>query len=160
MANSHLSTYLNDHFAGSVVAVNLLRDLETAEWGQSVSRVAAALRGDIEEDQEQLAALMTRLGVAQSSVRQATAWFSEKLTEVKLRIDDLSDGSLRLLEALELVALGIDGKHALWDLLSFVARSSSELQGPDYRYLIQRAEEQRRKVEEFRLTAGKAAFSV
>lgn len=158
MTSNHLDTYLNDHMAGSVVAIHLLQHLETADWAQSVASLAARLRAEIEEDQQELAGLMQRVGSAASSVRQAAGWLTQQMTQLKMRLDDPSDGSLRLLETLEFVALGIDGKRALWELLARVAESLPALRGVDYARLIQRAIEQRRRIEEPRLVGGLLAF--
>ena len=69
-----------------------------------------------------------------------------------------ADEALRLLEALELVAVGIEGKRALWRSLAVASEDVPELQGVDYEHLLQRSEEQQRRVETVRLEAAKAAF--
>ena len=43
MAHEHLATYLNDHLAGAVVAIDLLQDLEAEYTG--MTRSLAELRG-------------------------------------------------------------------------------------------------------------------
>ena len=48
-------------------------------------------------------------------------WLVEKLSEIKLHLDDAGDGALRRLEALETVSLGIAGKAALWHALAAAA---------------------------------------
>ena len=62
--------------------------------------------------------------VAESRTRKATAWLTEKVTELKLRLDDPAGGALRLLEALEAVSLGIEGKRALWRALAAAAEDA------------------------------------
>ena len=103
--------------------------------------------------------LMQRAGVRQSRPRQAAAWITEKIAELKLRLDDPTDGSLRLLESLEALSLGIEGKHALWDALASAAAAAPALQETDYTGLKQRAEDQRRRVETHRLDAAKGALA-
>jgi hypothetical protein len=58
-------------------------------------------------------------------------------------LEDGSEGPLRLLESLEAVALGINGKLALWCALAAVAEITPEIKKSDYRRLIARAQEQR-----------------
>ena len=157
MADEHLATYLNDHLAGSVLAVDLLERLEVADTDMTDS--LAALRNDIEADRRELQALMSRLGIVESRSRKVSGWLAEKLTQLKLRVDDRASGSLRLLESLEAVALGIDGKLALWRALKVAAEVASGLQGIDYERMTQRAEEQRQRVEVLRLEAAKAALA-
>jgi hypothetical protein len=151
MAHEHLATYLNDHLAGATMAIELLQHLERTHAGDAVSRFAAELRLAIESDREQLQALMEHLGIAESRTRQATAWMAEKLTRLKLRMDDLKGGEFRLFEALEALSLGIEGKQALWMALSATSEVSPSLQTLDYDTLIARADEQRERVELKRL---------
>src|SRR5438105_546827 len=98
MAGQHVATYLNDHLAGSVVALELLEHLERAQAGSPVARFAAELRADIAADRGELEVLMARLQVSVSRPRKVAAWFGEKMTELKLRLDDPSAGALRRLE--------------------------------------------------------------
>jgi len=159
MANEHIATYLNDHLAGSVVALELLEHLEAEHAGTPIEGFVAELRADVEADRQELESLMDRLQVARSSTRRMTAWIAEKITEIKLRVDDPAGGALRLLEALEAVALGIDGKKALWLSLAAAAVESPGLRLLDYDRLEKRAEEQRLRVEEVRLIAAKKALA-
>jgi hypothetical protein len=101
---------------------------------------------------------MRQTNATPSTVKRATAWAAEKLTELKVRVEDPSDGALRRLELIEALALGIDGKQALWTALRTVAEGMPELEGPDYQQLIARAEEQRSAVEVQRLQAAAAAL--
>lgn len=158
MADEHIATYLNDHLAGSVVALELLESLEAAHAGTDVERVASELRIDVAADRGELEALMGRLQVGESRTRKASAWLGEKMTELKLRLDDPAGGALRLLEALEAVSLGIEGKLGLWRALAAAAGGAPSLQGFDYERLAQRAMEQRSRVEAARLDAAKRAL--
>ena len=158
MADDHLAIYLNDHLAGSVVAVELLRDLERAYSGQPVQQFAAELRADIEQDRSELQRLMRQLNVAESRARQATAWIAEKMTMIKLRLNDWAGGEFRLFEALEALSLGIEGKRALWIALAGAAEQSPALRLLDYPKLLERALEQRTRVEAKRLETANAAL--
>jgi len=87
-------------------------------------------------------------------VRQAAAWVAEKFARLKLKVDDPSGSKLKLLESWEVVAIGIHGKGSLWRALKVVPAAS----GPDYDSLIQRADEQRERIEVVRLEAAREAF--
>lgn len=158
MANDNLATYLNDHLAGSVAALELLAYLEEQHAGTPVERLAADLRAGVAADRRELEGLMERLDIVQSRPRKATAWLAEKITQIKLRLDDPTGGALRLLEGLEAVAIGIEGKRALWRALEAAAEDATGLQGLDYEGLMRRAEEQRNWVEVMRLRAAKEAL--
>lgn len=159
MANEHLATYLNDHLAGSVTAIELLEDLQAAYAGNDLERFFADLRNDIEADREELKQLMHQLKITQSRPRKAGAWIAGKFAELKMRLDDSAHGPLRLLESLEAVELGITGKLALWQALIAAAEVAPALRGAlDYQRLARRATEQIERVELRRLEAAKAAF--
>ncbi|HSF43371.1 MAG TPA: hypothetical protein VLT87_26460, partial [Thermoanaerobaculia bacterium] len=65
---------------------------------------------------------------------------------------------LHLLEALDALSLGIEGKKILWRALAAAAEDAPALQGVDYEGLTRRAEEQRRRVEALRLDAARRAL--
>lgn len=159
MAEKHIGTYLNDHLAGSTAALELLEHLEASQAGTEVARFAAELRAEVATDRGELEALMERLEVSESRTRKATAWLSEKASELKLRWDDLTGGELRLLEVLDALSIGIEGKRLLWRALASAAEDAPTLQGVDYEGLTRRAEEQRRRVETVRLDAARKALS-
>ncbi len=159
MTNESLATYLNDHLAGSVVALELLDHLEEDDAGTAEASILADVHADILADRQELEAFMTQRGIAVSEARKATGWLVEKLSEIKLRLDDPGDGELRQLEALETVSLVIAGKQALWDALAAAAEDAPELGGLDYARLARRAEAQREVVERLRLHAAKEVLS-
>jgi len=157
MADKHLTTYLNDHLAGSVVALELLDHLNAAHSESELGAFFKQLSSDIAADRDELQGLMERLDIGESRTRKASAWLTEKMTELKLRFDDPKGGPLRLFESLEALSLGIEGKRSLWIALIAVAEKSPSLRILDYERLRQRAEEQRDRVESLRLeTATKA----
>src|SRR5687767_1602244 len=77
MSQQHLGTYLNDHLAGSVTALELLEYLEKEQSGRILGHNLAGLRADIAEDRAHLEALMKQSGVSASLVRRAVAWLGE-----------------------------------------------------------------------------------
>jgi hypothetical protein len=158
MADEHIATYLNDHLAGAVAALDLLEHLESAHAGTPLQSFIAGIRADVEADRQELEALMGRLHVAESRTRKATAWLTEKFTEFKLKLDDPAGGALRLLESLEALSLGIEGKRSMWRALAEASEATPSLRGVDYERLIQRAEEQRSRVEEVRIEAAITAL--
>jgi hypothetical protein len=153
MAREFLSTYLNDHLAGAHAALAMVRLLRTP----NDSDVWRTIETEIGGDQRELEGLMQRTGAGSSALRRAAAWTAERLAELKLRADDPSGGALRRLELIAL-AIGIDGKRALWTALRRSATESVDLGLVDYPRLIARAEKQRRLVEAERLDAAASAL--
>jgi hypothetical protein len=153
-----LLTYLNDHLAGSVVAIELLGHLREFSRGTERERLFTALQAEIEEDQAVLKQLLHDLGGKESRVRKAAAWLTEKLGAAKLKVDDVGSGQLRLLEALESLGLGILGKLALWRALEVAREDIPALRKVDFVRLKSRAMTQHDKVEAERLQVAGTAF--
>ena len=156
VTHQHLGVYLNDHLAGSSAALEILAHLRTLGGADGW---IDTMRDDVAHDRRQLESLMAKAGVTASAARQAAAWMAEKVAELKTRIDDRGQGALTRLELLEALALGIDGKSALWIALRAAAPRLPALDGMDYGQLIRRAAEQRAAVEIHRLEAAVGAFS-
>jgi hypothetical protein len=157
MGHEHLATYLNDHLAGSTVALELLETLSAAP--APLADFFSQLKGEISADRQELEALMSRLEIGESRTRKASAWLAEKFTELKLRLDDPAGGDLRLFESLEALSLGIEGKKNLWLALASLTEQEPALQSLDYDRLIVRAQQQRNGVEALRLEVAKRALA-
>jgi hypothetical protein len=142
-----LSAYLNDHLAGATAGVKLAR------------RAAdGAIAAEIEEDRETLAAVMERLGVRQDPVKVALGWAAMEAARLRFAAELLVHAPLSRLEQVEALALGVEGKLALWQALRRTHESDRRLDGIDLDELIARARSQRRRLERLRMTAADEAF--
>jgi hypothetical protein len=157
LSKEHLAIYLNDHLAGANLALEILDHLaaETPDLASSIT----TLKTEIDEDREQLKSLMTSLSIPESRVRKAGSWLAEQVAEVKLEVDDDENGPLRRLERLEALAVGIEGKIALWQALDTVPTKGA-FGKIDYERLCRRGEEQRSRVEVWRLQAARDALLI
>lgn len=158
MSNSSLITYLNDHLAGSVAALQLLEHLLDLQQGADYDQLRS-IRLEIEEDKKVLQGILKDLGGKESSLRQAAAWLTEQFGQAKLRLDDPGSGDLRVLEGLEALGLGIQGKAALWRALAAVENRLPELQRIDFPRLLNRAQDQFQRVDALRLRAAETALA-
>jgi hypothetical protein len=151
-----LSTYLHDHLAGSVHAIELLESMRDQHGGEPLGQFAAGLLVEIEADRDVLRELAERLGVGSSGLKELAAWVVEKVSRIKLSSHDA--GGFGTFEALEFLELGIHGKLALWRSLAVVAETDVRLQSTNYAILATRAEMQEASVEEQRLAVARTAF--
>jgi hypothetical protein len=150
-----LHTYLNDHLAGSVAAIELLDDVIEHHSEDRFGKIFRDLRDEIAADQGMLRDLIRKLGAEESAVRKAGAWLAEKFSRVKVGdVDDSAD----LLQALEGLALGITGKKLLWRSLAMVASNFPALQGMDFGELKERARAQFERVETLRVEMARETF--
>jgi hypothetical protein len=157
-AAEHLATYLKDHLGGAATGVEMSRRLaeETRHEpdGPDLARVAEA----IEQDRETLRGLVEKLGVSPNPVKQAVGWVAEKAHRLGVSETLTRNAALtRMLQA-EILSLGIEGKRDMWLAVREVASAYPQLGGLDLPGLIERARQQRERVEEYRLAMARRAF--
>jgi hypothetical protein len=159
MSAEILRTYINDHLAGSVAALELLDHLVKVHEKSDRESFYRGLRAEIEEDQKVVQNLLEKVGGRESSVRKAAAWLSEKVGQAKLAFDDPGGNQLRVLEALETLALGIQGKLLLWRALASASDSIPAVRTVDFTRLQGRAREQFERVDAERLRIARIALA-
>ena len=152
-----LDSYLNDHLAGSVSALELIAHWAHLHKDKPLGVFFSQLDTEIRADQKVLRNLMHGLGVEESSLRQAGAWAAEKVGRVRLMIAGGEKGSLGLVLTLEGLIMGIVGKKLLWR--SLAAANLAELNGYDFRELERRAEQQIDRIEAERIRAVRLVFT-
>src|SRR5512133_1201316 len=81
-----LDSYLNDHLAGSISALELTAHWAEAHKGEPLGSFFVETEREIRADQETLRDVMRTLGVEESKMRQAGAWVAEKVGRARLTI--------------------------------------------------------------------------
>lgn len=152
-----LESYLNDHLAGSVSALELLDHWAKVRKDERLGNFFAEIEKEIQADQDTLRGVMRAIGVEESSVRKATAWAAEKIGRARLIIAGGESGSLGLLLTLEGLVMGVTGKKGMWRTLA--AAKLPQLSGYDFEELQDRAEQQIQKIEAERMRTARQAFS-
>jgi hypothetical protein len=156
MSKKTLGTYLNDHLAGSVMAVEMIEHTIEEDRGTQLRPFLSALMNEIKADQEVLRGLLEKLEVKENPIKKAGAWMAEKAR--RLKMGDTREGGLARLEVLETLSLGIQGKLKLWLALERVAPRHPELAGIEYQKLQTTAREQHDRIEAHRVEAALEAF--
>jgi hypothetical protein len=151
-----LDSYLNDHLAGSIGAIELLAHWTKLYQGKPPGAFFTDIESEIKADQDRLRDLMRCLGVEESKVRQAGAWAAEKLGLARFVIAGGEPGGLGLVLVLEGLIMGITGKQLLWRALN--AANLPKAEGFDFKELQRRAEEQIERIEAERIQAARRAF--
>lgn len=153
-----LTTYLNDHLAGSAAAVELVARIRAANDGTPLAAFLEGLSGEIEADRATLSHVMEGLGVARSTPKQVAGRVMETLSRMRLNEHVTGSAEVTRLMELETLSLGIEGKLALWRALGQVTAGRPELADVELPALAARAVTQRAGVEPYRLEAAAAAF--
>jgi hypothetical protein len=152
-----LPSYLNDHLAGSVGALELIEHWAKLHEGKPLGDFFRDIRAGIREDQEKLREVMRSLGVDESKARKAGAWVAEKAGRARLIIAGDEPDRLGLVLTLEGLIMGVTGKKLLWRALA--TASLPQLKGYNFEELQRRAEEQIERIEAERMRAVVEAFA-
>jgi hypothetical protein len=155
-----LATYLHDHLAGAAVGVEMAQRLQKRVSGSPEAAALGRLADDVEHDREELRRLVEALGESDHPLKRAAGWVAGKAHQLAVAESLIRDEHLSLLLQAETMALGIEGKLALWEALRAVAPEYPQLAGVDLVGLAERAREQRGRVETVRLGAARRAFGV
>jgi hypothetical protein len=156
MPHRLLAIYLNDHFAGATLGIELTRRSARENAGSELgSFLDGVLLPQITDDRRTLERLMQHLGVGRSRPKVAAAWVAEKLGRLKLNGEVTRYSPLSRLLELEGLAAGIEAKRALWLSL---ATATGPVDGFDFHALAERAAAQRAQLEDHRLRAAELAL--
>lgn len=149
-----LATYLNDHYAGSTMGVELARRTRDAN-GSELGVLLARLTGEIEEDRATLESVMDAAGAGRDRAKVALAWAGEKVGRLKPNGQLTGYSPLSRLVELEGLSGGIEGKRMLW--LALEGMGDSRLAAFDFSALAEQAQRQRDELEPFRVAAAETA---
>lgn len=158
MPTDALRRYLQDHLAGSVAALQLMETLADHERGLPLEQKLRGLHYEVTEEQERLKAILARLESEESSLKRAAAWLTEKLHRGRLALAERVDPAFARLEGLESLALGLQGKLALYRALEHAVPGEPRLGGYPFAALQARTLIQHAMVEQERIAAARAAF--
>lgn len=128
-------------------------EYEGSDLGAFLSRLA----GEIEADRGALEEIMDVLGASRDRLKVAGAWVGEKVGRLKLNGELLHSSPLSPLVELEVLLLGMHGKHALWRTLREL--DDDRLDGARLAELSERAERQAGELDEHRRDAAARAFA-
>jgi hypothetical protein len=159
MDHKLLPIYLNDHLAGATAGAALARRAAGANRGDASYHLPLSQVADeIQDDRQALLSIMSRLGARTDRPKLFAAWAAEKAGRLKLNGHMLSYSPLSRLEELEMLALGITGKRALWRTLLLLAPREARLSAEELERLSARAEAQLDTIETCRQRAATDAF--
>jgi hypothetical protein len=158
--DDRLHVYLNDHLAGSAAAIQLASRRADEHEGTELGTHLRELVAEIETDRRTLERVMEAVGASPNRIKQGAAIGAELVTRLKHLVPVVGSGSREtaLLEDLELLSLGIEGKRLLWLALASRAARDDRLAEFAFAELEERAARQRDGLERFRLEAAAAAF--
>ena len=156
IAVKNLDSYLNDHLAGSISALELISHWAHLHEGKPLGAFFSSIEAEVRADQNTFRDLMASQGIEESNLRKAGAWAAEKAGRARLMIAGDESGSLGLVLTLEGLIMGITGKKLMWRTLA--AANLPDISRWDFAELERRAEQQIGRVEAERIRAARQAF--
>lgn len=156
--SAQLATYLNDHLAGSMTAIELVEKSAEQNRGTRLGDFLAELLGAIDEDRAALEGIMERLGVEKGGVKATAGRMVEKVSRLRLHEKVTGDPDLSRVLELETLLMGVTGKLQLWHSLQASMASDPRLAGVDLDALVRRAHDQLAALDDHHREAAARAF--
>lgn len=152
--------YLNDHLAGSSGALHLIDQVAKGMPDGPDTLFFVELKASVEQDRAVLERLIETLGNDSSGTLKVMGAIAGRIGWLKLAWEGMLPGKLGMFEALELLSLGIQGKHLLWRALLSVQDRFPQWSVFDFESLDRDAVRQRDAVENFRMQAAGASLNL
>jgi hypothetical protein len=149
-----LAIYLNDHFGAATGGVELAKRTASAQRDTDIGPDLARLAAEIDDDRATLLSIMRRLGVGVQHYKVGAGWVMEKVGRLKLNGSWVSRSPLSSVVELEGLVMGVSGKLELWRTLRALADTEPRLDPIELDGLVRRAEDQRKRLEDLRLTTS------
>lgn len=150
-----LTRYLNDHLAGSAGALLLIQKIADSHGVPEARKFFLDLKEKVEADRSLLEDLLDRIGRNPSALAEMAGGIAARIAGIKLMWEKVEPGKLGLFEALEMLALGVQGKRLLWVALTDNAAWFPEWKGIDFSKKERQAIQQRDDIEFWRIQAAK-----
>ena len=155
----YLPIYLNDHYAGSTLGVELAkRSAKNNDGNAEFGPALASLASDIDEDRDSLKRIMGSLDVSEDRIKATLFWVGEKVGRLKPNGELLQFSPLSRVVELEGLITGVGGKLSLWRTLLELAEREDRLEEGELEVLAGRAEDQLVRLHALRGAAGLVAF--
>jgi hypothetical protein len=74
-----LGTYLHDHLAGAVHAIEILKTMRDRQDNTPLGDFAAKLLVEVEADRETLSNLAGRIGSGSNTMKEMATWLAERV---------------------------------------------------------------------------------
>ena len=155
-----LGIYLNDHLAGATGGTELARRVARSRRGEDTDGALQRFADEVAQDRAVLLHIMARLDVPVRAYKVYAAWIGEKAARLKPNGYLLTPSPLSILEELEMLRLGVEGKAAGWRTLRALAQTDKRLDPGRLDELISRAQHQADLLEEFRVRAAGQVISL
>lgn len=159
MVSVELATYLNDHLAGSMAAIDLAEKAAERNRGNRLGVFLVEFVKVIDEDRATLEGVIERLGLGKGGIKATAGRVVEKVSRLRLHEKVTGDPDLSRVLELETLIMGVTGKLRLWHSLQESMASDARLAGVDFEALVRRAHDQLADLDDHHREAAVRAFA-
>lgn len=117
MTSQLITTYLQDHHAGSAAGVDAFRRVAESHGDPEVRAAVARIADQVAEEQQDLESIMASVGARPNPVKDLPAKVGEKLARLKLNERIAKRSPLSDVMELEALVLAVHGKSLGWSML-------------------------------------------
>jgi len=157
MKNS-LEPYLNHHLAGTAGALVLLDEIISRHESAEEIHYFSMLRDEVQGEQNFLRGLLESAKMEVSKILEYADAVTARGSRSGITLQGISTGELGLLESLEVLALGFQGKRLMWKALAALAPQIPAWKNVDFAALERATLRQRDGVEERRMACVRKAL--
>ncbi|RYD74074.1 MAG: hypothetical protein EOP84_20510 [Verrucomicrobiaceae bacterium] len=153
--DQELARYPHDHLAGSSGALLLIQELADNHEVPEARDFLRDQKQEVEADRALLEELLEKMGKDRGTLFKVARDVAARVGGIKLLWERVEPGNLGMFEALEVLALGVQGKRLLWLALNEITSWFPEWQKYDLAGLELEAIEQRDGIEAWRIVASR-----
>lgn len=150
MPQRALEIYLNDHLTGAAGGVELARRAASNATDPERAAMWRTIADEIAADREILTRVRDAVAARPNPVKYRLARLGERLGRLKMNGRLWRHSALGEFLELEMMLIGVTGKLALWNALEQV--DDPRLRDFDFHELAERADAQRSRLEQFRVS--------
>jgi hypothetical protein len=155
MTNKYLEIYLRDHLAAATAGVEFTRRCARENEGTPEGVELREMVDGLKDEREVLKTLMERLEVAPSQVKNALAVVAERMGRLKLNGELTRYSPLSHLLEIEGLMSAVEARSGLWRTIREAQELEPTLQSIPTELLIEQAELQRKRLEQFHQRAAR-----
>ena len=152
-----LAVYIDDHLLGAFAADELVQQCLARGFEHHRPTLETFLE-ELREDRLELLAVQRALGFRTRLLKLLAGRIGGRLARVGVNERLLRFTTASNFLALEQIAVGVEGKEALWQAMRVLAPNDARLRTFDFAALAKRAARQRAMIEELRRDAARQAF--
>lgn len=151
VSRAALAAYLHNHLAGADAATEVVERLQRTCAGRPEERLFESLQPRFRHEKQVVERLLSELDESTGSAKRAVGSLAGKA--LRAIADDGADG-VSLFQALEGLAIGVQGKRCMWRAL----QAAKPSMGRELRFLAMDAVRQWEEIENLRLALASQIF--